>query len=143
MRKRSTYRARPKSAPMLINRGLAECDIETRERMIVEAFAGGWANTDHFDALADMRAVLVLAAAAKQDHSTLAICDAMKIPMANLRERYARLKRFGLSGDELQLLRVFIDQYRDFWMRQPVTLYVDACDGLNRAYEMGIVKEQA
>ncbi|MEN6630011.1 MAG: hypothetical protein ABFC42_10225 [Sulfuricella sp.] len=143
MRKRSTYRPRHKSPPMLINCGLAESDIETRERMVVEAFSGGWANTNHYDTLADMRAVLVLAAAAKHDQSTLAICDAMKIPMANLRERYARHQRFGLTGDELQLLRVFVDQYRDFWIRQPVTLYVDACDGLNRAYQLGLVKEQA
>jgi len=143
MRKRSTYRPHHVSPPMLINRGLAESDIETRERMVVEAFSGGWANTDHYDTLADMRSVLVLAAAAKNDQSTLAICDAMKIPMANLRERYARHQRFGLTGDELQLLRVFVDQYRDFWIRQPVTLYVDACDGLNRAYQLGLVKEQA
>lgn len=139
MRKHCKRVVRAKTPPMLINRGLIESDIETRERMLVEAFAGGWAGTEHFDNLADMRNVLTLAAAAKQDKSTMAICDAMRIPMGNLRERYARLQRFGLSGDELQLLRTFVDQYRDFWIRQPVALYVQACDEMNRAHAMGLL----
>ena len=129
-RKRSHYRPRPVSVPMLINRGLKEADIETQERMIVEAFVGGWATTHHFDCLVDMRNVLVLAAAYKADSNAMTLCDAMRIPMGNLRERYAKTGRFGLTGDELQLVRAFVDYYRDFWIRQPVSLYEQACDEL-------------
>lgn len=142
-RKRSTYRPRPLTPPMLVNRGLIEQEIETRERMLVEALAGGWATTEHFDNIADMRNVLTLAAAYKNDKNALAMCEAMRIPMANMRARHAETGRIGVNGDELQLLRAFIDQYRDFWIRQPVKLYLMACDELNRAHELGIMKEAA
>lgn len=140
MRKRSAYRPRPLTPPMLINRGLIETEIETRERMVVEAFAGGWATTEHYDELADMRNVMTIAATYKHDKSALAICDAMRIPMANMRERYSKTSRLGVTGDELQLLRAFVDAYRDFWIRQPVALYLSACDTLNRTHELGLLK---
>ena len=143
MRKRSTYRPRQATPPMLVNRGLIDGDLELRERMIVEAFAGGWATTQHFDELADMRNVLTLAAAYKDDPAALSVCDAMRIPMGNLRDRHARTGRLGVSGDELQMLRTFAEFYRDWWLRQPVSLYVAACDELNRAHRIGVVKEAA
>lgn len=126
---------------MLVNRGLIDADLELRERMIVEAFAGGWATTQHFDELADMRNVLTLAAAYKDDPAALALCDAMRIPMGNLRDRHARTGRLGVSGDELQMLRTFAEFYRDWWLRQPVSLYVAACDELNRANKIVAIKE--
>ena len=43
MRKQSTYRPKRTSPPMLINRGLINDRLETRERMIAAAFSGGWA----------------------------------------------------------------------------------------------------
>lgn len=131
-RKRSTYRPRPISAPMLVNRGIQENAIDTRELMMVQAFSGGWATTHHFDNLADMRNALTLAAAHKDDESALAMCEAMRVIFANLRERHARTGRFGLTGDELQLLRQFVDLYRDFWLRQPVSLYEWACDEIGK-----------
>ena len=143
MRKRSTYRPRPATPPMLVGRGLIDADLELRERMIVEAFAGGWASTQHFDELADMRNVLTLAAAYKDDPAALAVCDAMRIPMGNLRDRHARTGRLGVTGDELQMLRTFAEFYRDWWLRQPVSLYVAACDELNRAHKIGAIKEAA
>ena len=142
-RKRSTYRPRPSSPPMLVNRGLMDTDLELRERMVVDAFAGGWASTQHFDELADMRNVLTLAAAYKDDKTALDLCDAMRIPMTNLRERHARTGRLGVTGDELQLLRVFVEFYRDWWLRQPVALYISACDELQRAHQIGAIKEAA
>lgn len=141
-RKRSHYRPRPASAPMLINRGIKETDIEMQERMIVEAFVGGWATTHHFDCLVDMRNVLVLAAAYKGDSNAMTLCDAMRIPLNNLRERYAKTARMGVTGDELQMLRAFVDGYRDFWIRQPVALYEKACDELGR-FNQSLKKEAA
>lgn len=131
-RKRSSYRPRPISAPMLVNRGLQETAIDTQELQLEQAFAGGWATTAHFDNLADMRNVLTIATTRKDDATAVAMCDTMRIPLANLRERYAKTGRFGLTGDELQILRVFVDFYRDFWLRQPVSLYAWACDELAR-----------
>jgi len=134
-RKHSSRRQRPASAPMLINRGLKSVDIETEERMLVEAFANGWATTAHFDCLVDMRNVLTLAGNHKDDKSALAITEAMRIPLANIRERYAKTGRMGVAGEELQLLRVFVDYYADFWLRQPVALYEAACDELGKFNE--------
>ena len=117
---------------MLINRGLQETSISLTELMIVEAIASGHGTTWHFDSLCDMRNVLVLASAYKQDASAQAICDAMRIPMQSMRDRYAKTGRFGLSGPELQVVRAFVDYYRDFWVRQPVALYEQACEELGR-----------
>jgi hypothetical protein len=134
-RKHTHRRQRPVSAPMLINRGLQTVAIETQERMLVEAFANGWATTEHYDSLVDMRNVLTLDGNHKDDKSALAICDAMRIPMHNIRERYARTNRMGVAGEELQLLRAFIDYYADFWLRQPVALYEAVCDELGKFNE--------
>ncbi len=142
MRKRCRRSVRPLSAPMLVNRGLIEHDIETRERMFVQAFALGFATTAHYDDIADMRNVLTLAAAYKDDQSALAMCNAMRVAMANIRERYARTGKMGASGDELKLLQAFCGEYRDFWMRQPVALYEKACDELLRIQATGVLQVQ-
>jgi len=143
MRKRCHRKHHPLSVPMLVGRGLVETDIETRERMFVQAFALGYANTGHYDEIADMRNVLTLAAAYKDDESTLAMCSAMRVAMANIRERHTRTGRIGASGDELNLLREFVGVYRDFWIRQPVELYQRACDELHRIQDSGALRMAA
>lgn len=138
MRKRSTYRPKPVSTPIMVERSLCETDVELAERMLIEAFAGGWANTKHYDGLANMRNVMVLGAAYKEDKATLHICDAMWIIMANLRDRYAKTERMGVTGDELKMLRAFADTYRDFWRRQTMHFFKACCREANIAlgYEM-------
>ena len=142
-RKKRPYHPRPLTVPMLINRGLINTELETRERMLVEAFAGGWATKEHFDNIADMRNLLTLAAAYKDDKSAIAMSDAMRIPMNNIRLRFAQTGHFGVTGDELKLMRAFVEQYKDFWMRQPVKLYEMACDELTKAHDLGIMKVAA
>jgi len=75
MRKQSTYRQKRVSAPMLINRGLQNDDLEMRERMIAEAFSGGWATEQHYDEITDMRNLLTIAAAHKDDQGVLGLCQ--------------------------------------------------------------------
>ncbi len=128
MRKQSTYRPKRVSPPMLINRGLQNNYYETKERMIAEAFSGGWATERHFDELCDMRSVLMLAAAHKDDQGVLSLCQAMSIVMNNIRARYAENQRMGVSGDEVKLLREFCGIYADFWLRQSVGMYERCCD---------------
>jgi hypothetical protein len=140
MRKHCHRKHYPLSAPMLVNRGLIEHDVETRERMLVQAFCLGFATTAHFDDLADMRNVLTLAAAYKDDDSTMAMCDGMRECMANIRERHIVTGKIGASGDELRLLREFCGVYRDFWMRQPVALYEKACDELAHLQASGVMR---
>lgn len=143
MRKACRRQNRPLTAPMLVNRSLVELDVETRERMLVQAFALGYATTEHYDDLADMRNVLTLAAAYKDDESTLAMCHGMREAMANIRERHTRTQRIGASGAELQLLKAFVGVYRDFWIRQPLALYEKACDELRRIQDSGALKMAA
>ena len=132
MRKQSTYRPKRVSTPMLINCGLQNDDMEMRERMIAEAFSGGWATERHFDELTDMRNVLTIAAAHKDDQGVLSLCHAMSIVMNNIRARYAETQRMGVSGDEVKLLREFCGVYADFWLRQSVGMYERCCDELSR-----------
>ena len=137
MRKRChTRTVRPVKPPMLINRGLINDDLETRERQFVEAFAGGWATVVHFDNLADMRDCLILAAEVKHDTQTIAMCRAAGIALINIRDRYATTGRMGVAGAELQTLREFCGVYADFWMRGSVGAYEAACDMLSRARSM-------
>lgn len=117
---------------MLINRGLQNDDLEMRERMIAEAFSGGWATERHFDEITDMRNLLTIAAAHKDDQVVLGICHAMSIVMNNIRARYAETQRMGVSGDEVKLLREFCGIYADFWLRQSVGMYERCCDELSR-----------
>ena len=132
MRKQSTYRPKRVSPPMLINRGLQNDYYETKERMIAEAFSGGWATERHFDEITDMRNVLTIAAAHKDDQGVLSLCQAMSIVMNNIRTRYAETQRMGVSGDEVKLLREFCGIYADFWMRQSVGMYERCCDELSQ-----------
>ena len=132
MRKHSRRKVRPCSAPMLVSRGIHNTDIEIRERMFVEAFANGYAGKEHFDNLTDMRNVLVIAAAHKDDQHTIDICNAMSIPLQAIRERHAKTGRMGVTGEELKMMRVFVEVYRDWWLMQTVGLYEKACDELQR-----------
>lgn len=133
MRKRCHRTRRPVSAPMLINRGLVNAEFETRERMFVEAFRLGYAGKEHFDNLADMRDCLLLAAAAKGDANTIAMCRASGVALSNIADRYKQTGRMGATGDELTVLREFCTTYRDYWLRQPVTAYEAAVATLDRA----------
>ena len=138
MRKRCHRTRRPLSAPMLVSRGLINDAIETRERMSVEAFRLGFATTDHFDHLADMRDCLLLSAAAKGDAGTIAMCRASGIALMNIADRYKETGRMGTTGDELTVLREFCTTYRDYWLRQPVTAYETAVATLDRARQLNL-----
>lgn len=136
-RKRSSYRPRGVTVPMLVNRGLRNTEIESTERMAVEAFAGGWAGPEHFDYLADMRDCMMLAAAHKNDQQAIGMCRAILVAMDNVRIRHQETGRFGCTGDELHVLRLFCDTYRDFWLRQPVGLYESAVTSLDKLRQSG------
>lgn len=127
---------RPASPPMLINRGLLNDELETRERQFVNAFAGGWATTEHFDNLADMRDCLLLAAANKKDAETIGMCRAVGVALMNIKDGYAQTQRMSVTGDELQILREFATVYRDYWLRQSVGAYEAACNALSRVREI-------
>lgn len=126
-----------KSAPMLVMRGLCNDRLETRERMAVEAFCGGWAGMDHFDALADMQGVMLLAGTTGDNRKWAATyCrDTIGPVLGSIRSRYERTGKMGCTASELATLREFVTRYRDFWYKQPLALYQTCCDELQRVYD--------
>ena len=102
-------------------------------RQCIEALRGGWATTDHFNVLADCRDMLSLAAAEKRDDAVQAVCDVGFVALDNMKVRYAKLKRIGASGEELQALMALVDVSEDFWKRQSGGLFVDADKAMCKA----------
>lgn len=135
--KRTIHRAGIKSAPMLVMRGLCNDRLETRERMAVEAFAGGWARFEHFDTIADMHGVLILAGSTsdKRKPAMLYARNTLGPVLGSIRDRYHRTGKMGCNAEELKVLRGFVSLYRDFWLKQPLALYEVACQELQKTYD--------
>lgn len=127
MKKRSTYRPKPVSSPILVERSVCADEIEMHERMLVQAFTCGWATTHHYDRLANMRNVMVLAAHYKKDVPAIKVCETLSIVLANMRDHHAATGKIEASGDELSMICLFADAYRSFWKRQNMNLFKAAC----------------
>lgn len=126
-----------KSAPMLVMRGLRNDQLETRERAAVEAFAGGWAGFEHFDTIADMQGVLLLAGSTSEQRKPAMLWarDTLGPVLGSIKDRYHRTGKIGCTGEELKVLRSFVSMYRDFWLKQPLALYEAACEQLQKTYD--------
>lgn len=123
--------------PMLVMRGLKNDQIETRERMAVEAFALGFATAEHFDTLVSMQGVLILAGStsAKRKPAMHYARDVLGKTMESIRARHAKTGKLGCNAEELKVLRAFVSMYRDFWLRAPLELYTAACAELQRFHD--------
>ena len=132
MRKSCKRMARRATAPTMVAL-LLNPEVSLQERQCIEALRGGWATTDHFNVLADCRDMLSLAAAEKRDDAVQAVCDVGFVALDNMKARYAKLKRIGASGEELQALMALVDVSEDFWKRQSGGLFVDADKAMCRA----------
>lgn len=124
-------------APMLVMRGLVNDRLEVRERMAVEAFVGGWASIEHFDTIADMQGVMLLAGTTSDARKWAALyCKETVGPvLGSIRARYERTGKMGCNAEELKVLRGFVGKYRDFWLKQPFALYEQACVALQETYD--------
>jgi len=132
MRRRHTPRP-----PMLVMRGLCNDKLELRERSAVEAFALGYATSEHFDTLASMQGVLILAGCTSERRAPAALYarDVLGKAMESIRARHAKTGKLGCNAEELKVLRGFVSRYRDFWIRQPMELYEAACHELQRHWD--------
>lgn len=132
--KRARHTPRP---PMLVMRGLVNDRIEMRERSAIEAFALGYATDEHFDTVAQMQGVLILAGCTSEKRRPVAeyARDVLGKAMESIRARYHKTGKLGCNADELKVLRGFVSIYRDFWLRQPMELYEAACLELQRHYD--------
>lgn len=132
MRKSCKRVVRRQVAPTIVALHLNP-EVALQERMAVEAMRGGWADTPHFNVLADCRDMLTLAAAEKNDTQTLVVCELGLVALENMKARYQAKKRIGATGDELQALQALVDVSEDFWKRQGGGLFIDAEAALSRA----------
>lgn len=121
-------------APMLVQRGVLNDRVETAERALVLAFECGYATEEHYDLLASMQGVMILAGCTSERRAPAAYYarDTLGPVLAALRTRYTEHGRFDPTADELGVLRGFVSLYRDFWLRQPTELYEVACAELAR-----------
>lgn len=137
MRKRGRHKPHAAQCPMLVLRGIKNDDIELRERMAVQALAGGWATVDHYQTVLDMANVMLLAGST-DDHRRWAwtYCRETVLPaLRKIAERYDRTKKLSVTTGEREVIRAFVTRYREFWLRQPGELYIAACQSLNGHYK--------
>ena len=132
MRKHTRRRIITPKAPMCVVLSQTP-DLTLTELQSVEAIAGGWATTDHFDNLADCRNIMTLAAAERDDEQTLIVCELALHALLGIKDRHAKTGKFGATGDELQALRVLVSVSEDFWLRQSGDVFARHYDALKRA----------
>lgn len=140
MRRQHKRKPRPARCPTLIALHLAP-EVGITERVSVDAIGGGWAETRHFNVLADCHDLLALAADYRADKQTLAVCDLASVALLNIKDRYTARNRVGATGDELQALRLLVDISEDFWKRQSGELFRAANLALDE--ERGFVRGAA
>ena len=118
MKKQSKRRVRPASEPALI-RLATNPEIGIAERMAIQAMRGGWADYNNsYRVLADCHGVLTLGVKRKKDDSMKGVLQLAMIALLNIYDRYAKTKKVGATGDELQALELLVDVSEDYWKRQ-------------------------
>jgi len=125
------------TAPMLVMRGIRNKDIELKERMAAQAFIAGYATTSHYQTLADMHSVMLLAGSTDESRKwAWDYCQEVTGPtLQKIAERYVKTKRLSATTGEKKLLGEFVTRYREFWLRQPLELYEAACADLQEHYD--------
>ena len=136
MKKRGAHiRHRAASVPGLIAQSLT-AEYETRLRMAVEAFRGGWATSAHFNDLADtldlLQIGIAIYPAQRQDNGAAAACQVALVAMQNIRDRYQQRGRMGVSGEELKALDLLANTSLDYWNRRSGALFGEAYRQLMR-----------
>jgi len=121
---------------MLVMRGLRNDQLELRERAAVQAFALGYATTEHYHILADMHSVMLLAGSTDDSRKwAWTYCTEVTGPaLQKIAQRHQRTKVMSVTTGERKVFGEFITRYREFWMRQPMELYEAACQALQEHY---------
>jgi hypothetical protein len=115
--------------PMLVQRTIHNTGLETREWLAVDAMAKGYATTEHYDLLAYLMNLLLLAGSTdKHRHYAQVYAeDTVKPVLESIADRYQNTGKFGVNAQELQVLKQLIDFNKAFWLRQGVGLFDIAC----------------
>jgi hypothetical protein len=128
MSKRKKYHPRPATAPMLVIRQTIP-EISISERLSIEAFLGGYADTDSFDNLADCRDLMALTSLPEIEP----IIELGYVALRNIQLRHQETGKMGATGEEIKALLAMVDFSDDFWARQSGTVFAEAWQKLKGA----------
>lgn len=123
---------RPITVPTLVAMYTAP-EVEIGERMALMALRGEWATFEHYNILADVRDLLTLAAADRNDTEVLRLCQCGFDALHSIAERYRTTHCIRASLAELADLAAMVEVSNDWWKRQSGTLYRDANRALDKA----------
>ena len=98
---------------------------ETRLRMSVTAFTGGFAGKDHFLDMCDTHDLLALAnsLAVRPVAGVVEVCKAAEVAILNIHDRELRTGRWGVTADESAALVLLADTAIRFWSAQSGELF--------------------
>jgi len=132
-----------KSAPMLVMRTLNNVTMESQERIAVTALSKGFANTKHFDTLAELMNLLIISGELDKRHEPMKLYaeNTLAPVLFSIKDRYNKTGKLGVSAPELIVLRELIDKSKAFWLGTSTGFYNQCVDQLNQFYA-DIAKEK-
>lgn len=100
-------------------------NYETRLRMSVTAFTGGFAAKDHFLDMCDTHDLLALAnsLAVRPVAGVVEVCKAAEVAILNIHDRELRTGKWGVTADESAALVLLADTAIRFWSAQSGELF--------------------
>lgn len=125
------YKPRGTSVPMLVNR-LVNDNVESMEEFgMLTAFQYGVATIKHYDYLVRMANMMNIANQTKPSDLALSLVTNLNWLASAILERYNAHGKFGLSAQELSLMRKLVLAYDSYWKAQTTTLYNNCAYELN------------
>lgn len=125
MRKRGAHIKHTAAQPPGIVCISLDVRYETRLRMSVTAFTGGFAGKDHFLDMCDTHDLLALAnsMAVRPVAGVVEVCKAAEVAILNIHDRELRTGKWGVSADESAALVLLADTAIRFWSAQSGELF--------------------
>lgn len=118
-------------------------EIGITERMAIQSMRGGWADYNNsYRVLADCHGILTLGTRRKKDTSMAGVLKLSMVALLNIFDRYAKTKKIGATGDELQALELLVSSAEDFWKRQTADSLELAIVGLRTVRESQIAESK-
>ena len=134
MKRSKKHRPIHPSVPMLVNRMVNETVETLAEHNVIVAFRFKVAQKEHYDYLVRMANMLNIAYQCKPSDEAHHIYNHLDALAKAIFERYGRVGKFGVLGDELTLMRKLVLAYDAYWKRQTTTLYNHCAYELNAFY---------
>lgn len=133
MKKRRRIVARP---PMLVMRGIQASELDKKELAAAMRFQWGTADKSDYDLLLDLTNLMLIAGhtSAEREHLVSYVDNIAMPTLKSIKERFDRTGKLGVSGPEGSILVDITTISRDFWNRQPITLYSECAAELKLYY---------